>query len=204
MIPKKIHYCWFGNNQPSELMLKCIDSWKAYCPDYEIIKWNENNFDVNFCEYTKKAYAQKRYGFLTDVARLKIIYDNGGIYLDTDVELRCNLDDLLQYKSWFGYGTKTEINTGSGFGSEAHNPFLQQMLTPYTNFSKKDKFYLCTEIDTKTFKSTFKEFAAMNSMEQDFENVHIINNIWHYTIHHYTSTWQTPIQRFYTLFKRHF
>lgn len=121
-IPRVIHYCWFGRGEKSELMQRCISSWKEHCPDYEIIEWNEDNFDVNFCPYAAKAYAEHRWGFMTDAARLMIIYQNGGIYLDTDVELIRPLDDLLDCEAWFAYGTGTEINTGSGFGGGCRKP----------------------------------------------------------------------------------
>lgn len=115
-IPKIIHYCWFGKGEKSILIKKCMNSWKKYCPDWEIVEWNEDNFDVDFCAYSSNAFKKKKYAYCSDVARLKIIYENGGIYLDTDVELLAPLDDLLENKAWFAYGTNTEINTGSGFG----------------------------------------------------------------------------------------
>ena len=94
MIPKKIHYCWFGGNPMPEKDKKCIESWKRYCPDYEIIRWDESNYDVSKNRYMKEAYEEKKWGFVPDYARLDIIYNEGGIYLDTDVELVKNLDDL--------------------------------------------------------------------------------------------------------------
>ena len=93
MIPKVIHYCWFGRNEKSDLIKRCIESWQKYCPEYQIIEWNENNFDVNTCEYTREAYLARKWAFVSDYARLKIIFENGGIYLDTDVELKQGLDN---------------------------------------------------------------------------------------------------------------
>ena len=118
MIPKKIHYCWFGRGELSAKAKKCIKSWKKYCPDYEIIEWNEDNFDVNQNEYTKKVYAEKKYAFLSDFARLKIIYEQGGIYLDVDVEVVKSFDDLLSSKAYFGFESNEYANTGAGFGAE--------------------------------------------------------------------------------------
>ena len=80
LIPKVIHYCWFGRNKKSKSVLKCIQSWKKYCPDYEIIEWNEDNFDVNCIPFVKEAYDAEKWAFVTDYARLKIIFENGGIY----------------------------------------------------------------------------------------------------------------------------
>lgn len=194
-IPKVINYCWFGRNPKTELMEKCISSWKKYCPDYEIIEWNEDNFDVNFCPYASKAYEQKRYGFLADVVRLKIIYDNGGIYLDTDVELKRNIDELLDNKAWFAYGTATEINTGSGFGTEKNNWLVKELLDNYQSFGEHQKYEVCTKLDTEIFIKSFPNFASDHDVEQDFDGIKIINNIWHYNIHHYTNTWVNNRQK---------
>ena len=95
IIPKKIHYIWFGGNPKTELILKCIESWKKYMPDYEIIEWNESNFTFDNA-YAKEAYENKKYAFVSDYARLKVVYEYGGIYLDTDVELVKSLQPLLE------------------------------------------------------------------------------------------------------------
>ena len=131
MIPKKIHYCWFGHGDLSSKAKKCIQSWKKYCPDYEIIEWNEKNFDIDQNEYTKKVYYEKKYAFLSDYARLKIIYEQGGIYLDLDVEIIKPLDDLLDNEAYFGFETDQHINTGVGFGAEAHNKVVKVLLDEY-------------------------------------------------------------------------
>lgn len=197
-IPKIIHYCWFGRNEKPELVKKCIESWKKHCPDYEIIEWNEDNVDVNFCSYSKRAYKQKRWGFAVDVLRMKIIYENGGIYLDTDVELVNNLDSLLNNAAWFGYGTDIEINTGSGFGAEKGNPFIKTILEHYVNLDEGSKFEVCTAQEAPIFKREFPDFYADQTLKKDQivgDRVLILWNIWEYTNHHYTSTWQTPVQR---------
>ncbi|MBR4241618.1 MAG: hypothetical protein IKR97_05300, partial [Eubacterium sp.] len=98
MIPKKIHYCWFGGNPLPDSVLKCIESWKHFCPDYEIIQWNEENYDINKFQYAKEAHDAKKWAFVSDLARLDIVYNEGGIYLDTDVELIRSLDSLLDNK----------------------------------------------------------------------------------------------------------
>lgn len=119
MIPKKIHYCWFGGNSLSSEVRKCIASWRRFCPDYEIIEWNEKNFDVDCIRYTADAYRDRRWAYVTDYARLKIVYEQGGIYLDTDVELLRPLDPLLENKVYFGMQRAGEVATGLGFGAEA-------------------------------------------------------------------------------------
>lgn len=131
MIPKKIHYCWFGRGELSTTAKKCIKSWKKYCPDYEIIEWNEDNFDIHQNEYTRKVYAEKKYAFLSDYARLKIVYEQGGIYLDVDVELVKSLDDLLGNDAYFGFETKEFINTGVGFGAKKGNLAIKFLLDEY-------------------------------------------------------------------------
>lgn len=197
-IPKIIHYCWFGGREKSELIEMCIASWHRYCPEWTIIEWNESNFDVGFCPYAANAYKQKRYGFLTDAARLKIIYENGGVYLDTDVELKKSMDELLENEAWFAYGTISEINTGSGFGATKGHPFIQKLLNQYLIRDKNMGFELCTRIDTEVFKKEFPGFAGNHDIAQEDNGVIIINDIWRYSIHHYTSTWMSPQQRIIT------
>lgn len=199
-IPKTIHYCWFGHGEKSELIQKCISSWRQYCPDWEIIEWNEDNFDVTFCPYAEKAYTEKRYGFLTDAARLKIVYDHGGVYLDTDAELVNALDELLDNGAWFSYGTDTEINTGSGFGAVKGHPFIRKLLDNYLSLSQSDRFIVCTERDTAIFRSEFPEFLGNKWLRQDQRlnaDILILWDIWKYTNHHYTGTWQTPLQKIF-------
>ena len=127
MIPKKIHYCWFGRGEKPKLARRCIASWKKFCPDYEIIEWNEDNFDINTNAYMQMCYEQKRYAFLTDYLRLLIIQEHGGVYFDTDVEVVKPLDDLLDSGAFFGFETDQYVNTGEGFGAEAGHPVVRQM-----------------------------------------------------------------------------
>ncbi len=131
MIPKKIHYCWFGRGEKPKLAQKCIASWKKYMPDYEIIEWNEDNFDVNRNAYTQMCYNEKKFAFLTDYLRLLIIYEHGGLYFDTDVEVVRPFDNLLNCGAFFGFETNQYVNTGEGFGAEAGHPIVHQMLKEY-------------------------------------------------------------------------
>lgn len=133
-IPKTIHYCWFGGNPLPPFATKCIASWKKYCPDYEIVQWDESNFDVAQCpQYVQEAYAAKKWAFVSDYARLKIIYENGGIYLDTDVTLLKGLDDLLTNQAYFGREDDLYINTGLGFGAEPGVQILRDLMDDYAN-----------------------------------------------------------------------
>ena len=131
MIPKKIHYCWFGKKPLPTKALRCIASWKKYCPDYEIIEWNEDNFDVNQNPYTVYTYEHKKYAFLSDYARLQIILREGGLYFDVDVEVVKPLDELLVHSAFFGFETEKYVNTGVGFGAEAENQIVKSMLKEY-------------------------------------------------------------------------
>lgn len=136
MIPKVIHYCWFGGNPFLKEMKRCMGSWKKVCPDYEIIEWNESNFDIAVMpQYVQQAYAQKKWAFVSDYARLWIIYNYGGIYLDTDVKLIKPLDSFLEYKGYFGFEKNDykRINTGLGFGAEKGLPILRDLMDDYDN-----------------------------------------------------------------------
>lgn len=130
MIPKIIHYCWFGGNPLPELAKKCIASWKLYCPDYEIKEWNESNFDLDCCDYVREAYQSKKWAFVSDVARLHALVTEGGIYMDTDVEVIKPLDNLLKYNAVSGFETEKTIQTGL-IASEKENSMLQEMLASY-------------------------------------------------------------------------
>jgi len=134
MIPKKIHYCWFGHGEKPKLAKRCINSWKKYCPDYEIVEWNETNIDIHANSYMEMCYKNKQYAYLTDYLRLVIVEKYGGIYMDTDVELIHSLDDLLTNEAYIGFETECYVNTGMGFGSVAHGKMVQLMLEEYTPF----------------------------------------------------------------------
>lgn len=130
-IPKTIHYCWFGGKEMPARERACIDSWKKYCPDYDIILWNENSFDIEKNEYMKEAYRAKKWGFVPDFARFDIIYEHGGFYLDTDVELVKGLDHFAHFKAFFAFEWHNLINPGSGFGSVPNNPLLKDLRNLY-------------------------------------------------------------------------
>lgn len=128
MIPKRIHYCWFGGNPIPQFLQECMLSWREKCPDYEIVGWTEKNYDVDKYRFTKEAYNRGKYGFVSDVARLDILYQYGGIYLDTDVALLKNLDDLLYQPGFIGVEKWGNINTGGGCGFVKKHPMLKVML----------------------------------------------------------------------------
>ncbi|RGX78343.1 hypothetical protein DXA68_12330 [Bacteroides stercorirosoris] len=107
MIPKIIHYCWFGGKPLPPKAKKYIESWKKFCPDYEIKEWNESNFDVHCCRYVEEAYNAKKWAFVSDYARFLALYNEGGIYFDTDIEVLKPFDNLLGCGAFFGFGWET-------------------------------------------------------------------------------------------------
>lgn len=131
IIPKIIHYCWFGKtNFPTELQ-KYIDSWKVICPDYEIIRWDESNYDIKKCKYVEEAYENKLWAFVSDYARLDVVYEYGGIYVDTDVECVKRFDDLLCDDAFFGFANYNEIATGLAFGARKNNELIGRLRDAY-------------------------------------------------------------------------
>lgn len=131
MIPKVIHYCWFGRGILPPLARRCIASWRTFCPDYKIVEWNEDNYDCSRPAYVREAYAAGKWAFVSDYARLEILYRCGGIYLDTDVELVRSLDGLLDCGCFLAVETTGRIATGLGFGAEAQSPSVRRMLDQY-------------------------------------------------------------------------
>ena len=137
-IPKIIHYCWFGGNEKPKKVNKCIESWKKFMPEFEIIEWNESNFDINALQYTKQAYEMKKYAFVSDVARLKALSIYGGIYFDTDVEVFKNFTPLLNEKCILGFEEEEYIAT-SMMAAEPNNTLINRFLKIYDNISFLDE-----------------------------------------------------------------
>lgn len=131
MIPKIIHYCWFGGKPKPTNVIKCINSWKQYCPDYEIKEWNETNIDISMNQYTLQAYNANAWGFVPDYLRLWIVYQHGGIYLDTDVQVIKSLDGLLKYRAFAGFEDNEHVALGLGFGAEKGCEFLKLHMEQY-------------------------------------------------------------------------
>ncbi len=138
-IPKKIHYCWFGGNPIPAEYQRYIDSWRKYMPDYEIVEWNEQNYDVNCIPFSAEAYEKSKYAYVSDYARLRILYEHGGIYLDTDVELLKPLDDILAQGGFMGFekntnaqkGEMLKIALGLGFAVPPRHPIIREIMDYY-------------------------------------------------------------------------
>ncbi len=165
MIPKTIHYCWFGGSIKPKTVQRCIRSWKRKCPDYTILEWNDESFDISACPtYVQQAYNAKKWAFVTDYARLKVVYETGGIYLDTDVELLKNPSALLDRRAFFGFEDGKYINTGLGFGSEKGVGILLELMNQYQDipFVLPDGTF-----DTKTCPMRNTEVFLKHGLIQD-------------------------------------
>ena len=135
MIPKIIHYIWLGNSELPELSRHCIKSWKKYCPDYKIIKWDETNSDISKYLFAKEAYKEKKWSFVSDVLRLETVYKYGGVYMDTDVELIKPIDSLLSNSAFISFESEKFVNSGNILAAEKNNKAVKAMLEKYENHS---------------------------------------------------------------------
>lgn len=154
MIPRKIHYCWFGGKEKPKKAQKCIASWKKYCPNYEIIEWNEHNFDIYLNGYTKMCYEEKKYAFLSDYARLVIIKEQGGIYFDTDVEVIRNIDELLMQEAFYGFENEAFVATGLGFGAVPGHESVRLLLAAYDRYQKGTQGVMtCPALNTQALET---------------------------------------------------
>ena len=138
MIPKIIHYCWFGGKEMPGEYTGYIETWKKQCPDYEIVRWDESNYDVSKNLYLKTAYEQKQWSFLSDYVRLDVVYQQGGIYFDTDIELLKSMDCVLQHEAFFAFENVDDITTGLGFGACKGNKTVRMLRDMYDHFPFKD------------------------------------------------------------------
>lgn len=213
MISKYIHYCWFGYGEKPKAVLECIESWKKYLPDYEIIEWNENNFDVNCHPYCAEAYKKRKWAFVTDYARLYIVYNNGGIYFDTDVEVVKSFDDITKQEFFLGMEDGGRINTGVGFGAKKHSLVVKAMLDEYQNLHYIDgegdeNKTVCPVYNTRAIEKLGCTLMNQNVewmggtiyTSEYFSPIHLHTRLLHTTknthsIHHFANSWLTPRER---------
>lgn len=163
MIPKTIHYCWFGRGKMPELAQKCIESWKKHLPEYEIKEWNEDNFDLDMFPYTREAYDKRKFAFVTDVVRLYALYNEGGIYMDTDVEVIKPLDQFLHHHAFSGFENEVNIPTGI-MASEKGGRWAKENLEYYNgrHFIKEDG-----TIDFTTNVTTITNYMLPHGLKQN-------------------------------------
>ncbi|MBQ6772647.1 MAG: glycosyl transferase [Synergistaceae bacterium] len=215
-MPKIIHYCWFGRASLPEQALKCIASWKKFCPDYQIIEWNEDNFDLDYCPYTREAYDSRKFAFVTDVVRLYAMITFGGIYMDTDVEVIKPLDDLLQFHAVSGFESVKYIPTGL-MACEKNNPAFSEFLREYDglHFISQDGTQDITTNCVRITNKCLEYGLRLDNTEQTLANgfhilpidylcpkdlqtgkINLTANT--YTIHHFNGSWLPEETRYRT------
>lgn len=176
MIPKKIHYCWFGKGEIPQLARDCIASWHKFMPDWEYKLWNEDNFDVNIIPYTKEAYKAGKFAFVTDYVRLWALEKEGGVYFDTDVEVFKSLDDLLLWKAFAGFEGSKRLPIGTCvMASEACGIWVSEMLDAYKNrhfVNPNGSYDLTTNVQFIT-KIMCENGFISNGKEQKYKDLHI-------------------------------
>lgn len=232
MIPKTIHYCWFGKKPLPPIALKCINSWRKYLPDYEIKEWNEDNFDVNIIPYTKEAYNAKKYAFVSDYARFWILYNYGGLYFDTDVEIIRSMDGIISRGAFMGcekYANNKNstdinigVNPGLGLATEAKHNLYKEILDLYStlHFIKKDgSLNLNTVVSYTTDLLCNYGLKNINEIQEcagiliypkeyfcpiDYTTNKCIITPNTYTIHHFASSWHGKKEKLYKLVSKYF
>lgn len=207
MIPKVIHYCWFGRGEKPALMKKCIKSWKKYCPDYEIIEWNEDNFDIDSCLWTKQAYEAKKYAFVADYVRLYVLEKYGGIYMDTDQELIKPLEPFMNHKFFCGFINENYVNMGL-MGTAKETPVIKAMLEYYDGRAFIQDGDMDCEPNTDITIDIFKSFnVQFNNEYQELEELVVYPDTYFcptscltvdncisdetVAIHHWAMTWRS-------------
>lgn len=221
MLPKIIHYCWFGGNEKPEQAKKCIASWVNCCPDYELREWNEDNFSLEACpQYVRDAYVAKKYAYVTDYVRLNVLYRFGGFYMDTDVELLKSLNAFLNDEGVIGFENDQFVNSGQMLAAEAGHPVLQEMMDRYDKiqFYKADgSMYLlgCPHVNTDVL---VRHGLVCNGQEQKVAGFHIYPADWFnpldsatgeltktsntVSVHWYSMSWIPPWRRIYVKIMR--
>lgn len=209
-IPKIIHYCWFGGNPLPSLAQECIKSWKKYLPDYEIKRWDESNFDVNSIPYTAEAYRQKKYAFVSDYCRFIVLYEYGGIYFDTDVEVIRPMNDIISRGNFMGFELDPDgencpgkyaprycyaVNPGVGFGMVSKHPFIKKMIEHYKdlefvqpdlseyNIGLLDIFIPFKKKTTKPYFKTIVAYTTELLCEEGLKNIKGIQNVRDITVY---------------------
>lgn len=230
MIPKTIHYCWFGGKPLSEEAIKCIQSWKKFMPDYRILQWNESNFDINLYNYSKQAYQEKKWAFVSDVARFHILFTQGGIYFDTDVELIKSLEPIVTEGGYIGLEKKEPFvsnislelaaNPGLGMAAPPGLELFKEILHYYKkecfldsqgNFSGKTVVHITTEalIRHGLTNTKFPQFIDglfiypddyFCPLDRNTGKLNITSNT--YSIHWFSASWLSNYSKFKLMVKR--
>lgn len=208
MIPKIIHYCWFGRGEMPKLMKKCIKSWKKFCPGWKVVLWNEDTFDVNSNIWTKQAYEARKFAFVTDYVRLKALYEQGGVYMDADVELVQPIDRFLEHEAFSGFENPQSVPTGIIAAQAGHpvikgwldwyvdRPYLidgKPNMEPNVSFMTRDLLNRGLVLnDTYQVIGGFAMYPQTYFCPLHTDTVHHCRTEKTVAIHHFTSTWRTP------------
>lgn len=219
-IPKVIHYCWFGRGKLPPLTEKCIKSWKKFCPDYQIVCWTEDNFDISQNRYAQEAYDAGKWAFVSDYVRLKVLYDQGGIYMDTDVELVKSLDDLIEETGYMGFDDNGLISTGIGFACEKGNALVGALLADYDDipFLLPDGTFDTTPCPDRNTAVMVKLGLDLTQQNHLFMGLRMLPREYlcprgyynrkaqitphTHSIHHFHASWTSPTSRRTTFIKR--
>ena len=226
MIPKIIHYCWFGRNKLPKMACQCIASWRKYFPDYEIWEWNEDNFDVASVPYIEEAYESKKFAFVSDYARFKILYENGGVYFDTDVEVIRSMDDIIAAGAFMGlerdYDAGFMVASGLGLAAPRGLALYKDILDRYADLHFRNEdgtFDKTTTVSIVTSvlkakglkpKAGIVDFNGIRIYPTEYfsplnfetRKLNITGNT--RTIHHYAASWHTRWEAFVFWTQRHF
>ena len=200
-----IHFCWFGGTQKPAIVERCFESWKRFCPDWEIIEWNESNFDINVVPYVREAYLHKKWAFVSDYCRFYVLYNYGGVYLDADVELLRSLDGLPD--SFVGFEKTTYVNSGLIRAANVGDPLCLQMMQLYENdhFVNADGSLNMTSVCVRETELLKKHGLVCNNKLQKIDGITVFPNSWFspknffanrleisentYSIHHFMARW---------------
>lgn len=220
-IPKVVHYCWFGGKPLPPDALKCIESWKKFFPDYEIKQWDESNFDVNIIPYTSEAYSIGMYAFVSDYARMWVLYHHGGVYFDTDVEVIRQFDDILSEGGFMGFETKEFVNPGLGMALPKGSDIALGVMAEFekTKFLNEDGSFNAKGIVPITTKELLSKGLKQNGEFQTIDEISVYPIDWlnplddatgrlkktenTHSIHWYLKSWIKPRNRFH-VFIAHF
>ncbi len=207
MIPKIVHYCWFGRGEKPQQALDCIASWHNHLPDYQFVEWNEDNFDINSNRYVREAYENRKFAFVTDYVRLYAIYTQGGVYMDTDVEVVASFDPFLHHHAFGGFETEGSLLTGM-MAAERGSVWAKELLDQYDDrvFVQPDGSFDMTTNATKVTEYMLEHGLVLNNETQDFTDLCTIYSMDYFCakdhrtgvihisantvcIHHYAGLW---------------
>ncbi|MGO4543329.1 glycosyltransferase family 32 protein [Paenibacillus sp. 2TAB23] len=206
-IPRVLHYCWFGRGEKPRKIVKCMKSWEKHLGDFQVMEWNEDNFDISSIRYVKEAYEARKYAFVSDYVRLYALYSHGGIYLDTDVEVIKPLDKFLGHEAFSGFEDQRFLQSGT-MGAAKEHPWIKELLE---NYDKRSFLLPSGKLDTTTNTAVITEICSRHDLQLNGEFQVLTNGVTFYprtyfspydyidggnyisndshTIHHFAQSW---------------